>query len=121
MKMKYCIGFFLGVFLFISIVGIGYQISYQYLSRKNLPEQVKAEQEPEISVKTEGEAVKNEGYYLMELNAYVAVYLHDKQTIYEYTNIPVDELPEELKEEIRTGKYVETEEELYGFLENYSS
>ena len=51
MKMKYCIGFFLGVFLFISIVGIGYQISYQYLSRKNLPEQVKAEQEPEISVK----------------------------------------------------------------------
>ena len=74
-----------------------------------------------MSVKTEGEAVKNEGYYLMGLNDYVVVYLYDKQTIYEYTNIRMDTLPEELQGELQTGKYVETIEELFGFLENYSS
>ncbi|MCI8292369.1 MAG: hypothetical protein HFH53_02390 [Hespellia sp.] len=123
MKMRYCIGFFLGIFMFLSVLGIGYQLSYQYMQSQHLPEQVKAEveEEPELSVKTEGEAVKNEGYYLMGLNDYVVVYLYDKQTIYEYTNIRMDTLPEELQGELQTGKYVETIEELFGFLENYSS
>ena len=51
----------------------------------------------------------------------LAVYLQDGQTLYEYTDISVQELPEELQEEIISGKRIETTEELYGFLENYSS
>ena len=45
----------------------------------------------------------------------------DKETPFEYTDIPYDELPALLREEIRNGKYIESTEELYGFLENYSS
>lgn len=57
----------------------------------------------------------------MEVNGYVVVYLSDKKTAYEYTDILYDELPATIREEIRNGKYMESTEELYGFLENYSS
>ena len=54
-------------------------------------------------------------------NGYVIVYLDDQTSIYEYTNIRVEELPEELQNEIREGKRLEGKDKLYGFLENYSS
>ncbi|OYP01270.1 hypothetical protein CG709_11305, partial [Lachnotalea glycerini] len=60
-------------------------------------------------------------YYLKDENGYVTVYYIDKSTIYEYTNIAVDSLPEDLQEELVTGKYMSTMNELYNFLENYSS
>ena len=73
------------------------------------------------SISAEGAAVQDEGYYLSELQGYVAVYLSDRTTIYEFTEIPVSDLPEEVQQELTSGKYVETAEELYAFLENYSS
>ena len=60
-------------------------------------------------------------YYLKNRNGYVIVYLDDQTSIYEYTNIRVEELPEELQNEIREGKRLEGKDKLYGFLENYSS
>ena len=60
-------------------------------------------------------------YYLLEVNGYVAVYLDDKKTIYEYTSIDVETLPVLLQNEVKNGKYIKDIEELYGFLENYSS
>ena len=57
----------------------------------------------------------------MEVNGYVVVYLSDRKTPYEYTDILYDELPAILRQEIRNGKYLEGSEELFGFLENYSS
>lgn len=120
MKPKYCIGFFAGVFLLVSILGIGYQLSYKYVLDK---QEAKAETTEQIteSITTKGEATKNEGYYICELHGYVVVYLYDKKTIFEVTNIPLTDLPEALQEEIKNDKYIETEEALYGFLENYSS
>ncbi len=120
MKAKYCIGFFVGVFLVVSALGIGYQISYQHVMEKQAAKAKTAEQENK-SVTTKGSATKNEGYYICELHGYVVVYLNDKTTIYEVTNIPVSDLPQEVQDELRNGKYVEKEEELYAFLENYSS
>ena len=69
----------------------------------------------------EGEAVQEDGFYLSELHGYVVVYLSDKTTIYELTEIPLADLPEEVEQEISTGKFVDTAAELYAFLENYSS
>ena len=57
----------------------------------------------------------------MEVNGYIVVYLSDKETPYEYTDIRYDDLPAVLRQEIRNGKYIADLEELYGFLENYSS
>ena len=31
MKKRYCIGFFAALFVFVSLLGIGYQVSYQYV------------------------------------------------------------------------------------------
>ena len=78
------------------------------------------------SIAAEGEKVENpdaekEGFYLCELQGFVCVYLSDRSTIYELTEIPVTDLPEEVQQEVAEGKYVRTVKELYAFLENYSS
>lgn len=52
---------------------------------------------------------------------YVTVYRNDTETVYLYTDIRVDELPPEVQQEIIRQKYVDSEEELYNFLESYSS
>ena len=60
-------------------------------------------------------------FLLVDHNDYVAVYQLPEREIYEYTDVILDVLPEETKEEIRQGKYLRNEEELYNFLENYTS
>ena len=45
----------------------------------------------------------------------------DLKTVYMNTNIALDSLPDTLKQEIIQNKYIATEEELYNFLESYSS
>ena len=84
-------------------------------------EQQEIEEESGALVEADGEAMKEDCYYLMEVNGYVVVYLSDKVTPYEYTAIAYDELPPTVRAEVRNGKYIESPEELYGFLENYSS
>ena len=48
-------------------------------------------------------------------------YEADEKTVYEYTNILVDELPEKMQESVRKGIKVDSLGQIYGFLENYSS
>lgn len=60
-------------------------------------------------------------YYLIAENNYVTVYYMDKTTVYSYTDIHLNNLPEKLQQEIAGGKYVLDMKELYDFLENYSS
>lgn len=62
-----------------------------------------------------------EGYYLMAKAGYVAVYNSDMKTMYLATGIALNQLPEELQQEILDKKYIKNEEELYNFLESYSS
>lgn len=60
-------------------------------------------------------------FYLTEENGCVTVYYIDQKTVYEYTNIVVDGLPDDVKEQVKHGKYVTDEDALYNFLENYTS
>ena len=69
MKKKYCIGFFVAFFVFISLLGIGYQVSYQYVMDRQVARQ---QDKQRRSVAVKGEAEKNEGYYLAELHGYVS-------------------------------------------------
>ena len=127
MKKKYGIGFL--VVLCIILVGISvvYDVSYRSAKKREearlKTEQTQAESsaKKQVAVEAKGKAVEDDGYYLAEKNGYVVVYLSDKKTVYEYTNILFRDLPEELQAEIETGKPVENTELLYGFLENYSS
>lgn len=125
MKNKYGIGFFTTAIIAVLVITCAYQFSFQK-AKEHAQEQarVRAEEqadEAENLVAADGEALKEDCYYLMEVNGYIVVYLSDKTTPYEYTDILYDDLPAMMREEVRNGKYIETTEELYGFLENFSS
>lgn len=126
MKNKYGIGFFVITILALMIVTGAYQLSFQKAKERaevNVADEAQdlAAATPEPTVAADGQALKDDCFYLMEVNGYIVVYLSDKTTPYEYTDILYDELPASLREEIRNGKYIEDASELYGFLENYSS
>lgn len=62
-----------------------------------------------------------ERFVLVAENNYVTVYRADTQEVYLYTDIRLDELPEEVQEAIILRKQIDSEAELYNFLESYSS
>ena len=133
MKLRYMIGFLL---LFLT-AGLLLTASYQYTYRRSLDRQMaqdnaqdsrvgSGEETGTESIAAEGEAVENEsgtedGYWLSELHGFVTVYLSDRKTIYELTEIPLTDLPEEVQQEVAAGKAVKDKKELYAFLQNYSS
>ncbi len=61
------------------------------------------------------------GYYAKSNNGYVVILNGDAKTVYEYTQISVHILPEDIQEEVKQGYYLENETDLYNFLETYSS
>ena len=60
-------------------------------------------------------------FYLTFKDGCVIVYYIDKKTVYEYTNICVESLPEDVQRQLYKGKYITDLDSLYDFLENYSS
>lgn len=60
-------------------------------------------------------------FIILSEQNYVTVYRNDTENIYLYTDIRLDDLPPEVQQEVIRQKYVESEEELYNFLESYSS
>lgn len=132
-KNKYAIYFAVIAVSAVLTITCAYQLSYYRAKERAQEARLKEEagitieaekepaQEPAQTVPTEGEALKEDCYYLMEVNGYIVVYLSDKKTPYEYTDILYDELPEKIRDEIRNGKYIKDTRELYSFLENYSS
>ena len=86
-------------------------------------QEARAEEEASTteSIAAEGEAVQEDGFYLSELHGYVVVYLSDKTTIYELTEIPLTDLPEEVQQEISTGNSVDAAAGLCAVRETYPS
>ena len=64
---------------------------------------------------------EEKNFLIKDTDNSVTVYLEDGETVDEYTDIATDSLPEELQAEIKEGKTIPTVDELYSFLENYSS
>ncbi|MCR2048977.1 hypothetical protein NSB25_17040 [Acetatifactor muris] len=60
-------------------------------------------------------------FYLAVYDNNVIVYLEDMKTVYIETDIRLDTLPEKLQQDIMEMMWIENEEKLYSFLENYSS
>lgn len=116
----------IGVFLLLCLFSFaGYNYHQVNVLRAQVQEmQKEMESEAQISRQTNPvveTATEKGGYYLVEEDGMVSVYHGDRTTLYETTGISVDILPANLQEEIRAGKYVKSELELYSFLENYSS
>ena len=123
MRSRYMIGFVAAFVLFVLFLSAGYQITYdRVMDRQALKQEEISDAQ---SIAAEGDAVNDteegEGYYLCELQGFVVVYLEDRKTIYEFTEIPLTDLPEEVQQEVAEGKYMKDHGDLYAFLENYSS
>lgn len=61
------------------------------------------------------------GYYAKSFNGTIVILNGDNKTVYEYTQITINSLPEELQDKVLDGYPLESEEDLYNFLENYST
>lgn len=110
MRKKYGIGFLVVTIALVFILSLAYRISYN-----------NAKEKYEDGVgKSSGEETESH-YYIKENNGYVIVYESDQKTVYEYTTIRVDELPDKIRESVREGIKVDSIGQIYGFLENYSS
>ena len=110
MNKKYGIGFLIGTIVLVVLFFFAYRISYSRAQEKEMKKHVvNAEEEIENC------------YYIKESDGYVTVYTSDQKTVYEYTSILVDELPEKIQEKVKKGIKVTSLSQLYGFLENYSS
>lgn len=64
---------------------------------------------------------QDDGFYLISENHNVMVYDESLKYLYMNTGIRTEDLPEELQNDILHMKYIESESELYHFLESYSS
>ena len=62
-----------------------------------------------------------ENFYLRVENNAVVVYCDDNATVYMYTDISAETLPEYIQTQVIMGMFIEDEAELYHFLETYSS
>ena len=60
-------------------------------------------------------------YYIHASDGCVVIYQADHETVYCETSIRVEHLPEQLQSSLEEGIALYSDEELYEFLENYSS
>lgn len=137
---------FWGIVMILAVAAIAGGVVYYLLTREvpapseekgmefvqeSAPEGVYEEEEPVpagLTTEAVDEYAKEEEttgaeyeYVLVSENNYVVVYQLPQREIYEYTDIILDVLPEEVRQEILAEKYLRNEEELYNFLENYTS
>lgn len=110
-----CVGFFVGTLKTWNT----YEKRIAFLEEENT-KQASVENEKE-DVEESLNVVEPYEYILLEEKGYVMVYHTDRKTLYASTDILMSELPKELQQEIEKGKYIGSEEQLYNFLENYSS
>lgn len=61
------------------------------------------------------------GFYIMEVNGEVCVYEYDKKTLYFRTGLRVEDLPADVRYELKDGKFMDSELQVYHFIESYSS
>ena len=91
-------------------------------SEKPKPEEVAQEMAADTEKMTESMShLSHTKYYVHASEGYVVIYQADHETVYCETSIRVEHLPEELQSSLEEGIALYSDEELYEFLENYSS
>jgi hypothetical protein len=72
-------------------------------------------------VKYYGVPIEEPGYWVAVKDNVVIVYTEDWSEVYEFTNIELWQLPQEVQYDLVDGIHVENERELFDFLQTYSS
>ncbi len=110
MNKKYGIGFLIAFIALIALFFFAYRISYnRVLDKQREEERQMVQNELEIC------------YYIKEADGYVIVFESDQTTVYEYTSILIEDLPENVQKQLKEGIKLTSLTQVYGFLENYSS
>lgn len=104
----------IGVFC---IAGLTFWLGSEYMNYRQAAKEYEEASRQELTTEVQIEYL----YYLAIHDDMVIVYQNDKETIYEYTDILLSDLPTEVQEELKNGKFVLDDAELYDFLESYSS
>ena len=116
--------FFLGALVLSISAWIG---GRQYYLKLNEKEQEKIIEIQEAATEQFEDSVESaniqnkKAFVIREEDGYLNVYFGEEDALYMYTGIAYQGLPEELKKEISNGKTFDTLEDLYRFLESYSS
>lgn len=106
-------------------------LGYELLGEIRIQNETGAETEAKAGAENNGEITEEVteiaimktpyDYMITAEEGYLVVYKKDLETVYMYTAIRIEELPDDLQKEIATGKMFKDLSELYDFLENYSS
>jgi hypothetical protein len=105
------ISYGVGLFSIIFLLSFGFYLSYRTSLQKDSVQAPKTS-EVENPMKT--------AYYLRIKDGRVTVYLENGE-IYENTEIAEASLPASVQKKISEGYIIHSNQELYSFLENYSS
>ena len=93
----------------------------EYLAGLVSYEIVSFSQDKVVLRKTYNETKVENQFYICRRGEFIVVYYSDLKTVYEYTDIRVDSLIEEIQTAINQGFYVKDVQELYSILEGYTS
>lgn len=110
MNKKYSIGFWVTIVVLV--------LFFCFLCRVRF-NRAQDEVKQETSTRTQEEV--EDYYYICEKDGYVIVYEGDQKTVYEYTSIRIEDLPDKMQQSVKKGIKVSSLGQIYGFLENYSS
>lgn len=116
MNKKYGIGLSFLAIIIITVITFASYSEYEYMKSTEPKENTKSSY-----ITTQGNARKQEEFIIRELNGFVVVYKNDNKTIYEYTTIPMDQIPATMRSKIQSGLHIYGRQKLYGFLENFTS
>lgn len=75
----------------------------------------------EITLRKTFKKPEYNGYYAKSYNGLIVILQGDEKTVYDYTQISITDLPVDLQESVLKGYYLSSDEELYSFLETYTS
>jgi len=112
------------VSIFLAILVIALAWLYIKFNNETQPKNQNITTENDVS-KEESITISQEyltcPYYIKAEYGRLVVYLSKTQEIYMETAIELDVLPLDIQEKIDSGIFFQTEQELYDFLESYSS
>ena len=127
MKQRYTVGlFFILVILLIVICISSFWIRHRKPEKMVDPyfyeteEQIQNKQDTSTTVFTQ-DVINPDGYYILYKGNTIGVYYSDKETLFFTTDLKIEDVSEEMMEHLREGIYMEKEEDVYHFLESYSS
>lgn len=123
MKQRYSICIFIAMVVIVAISAV-------FVQKNEKEEQLQQEAQNKDLIVSEGDSEQvissskfeeNYKYIIFEVDGHLQVFYSDNQTMFFDTGILSNSLPDKLSNELDKGIRFQNDEELYEFLENYSS